>query len=129
VCALVGAAAILAARRVEAAERERRWKEQQEQSAREEQARKELAARVARLEKHLASWQTARDIRAFVAEARAVLADGNKQPAQESNEYLKWALPRAHEVDPLHELCTSDSDEPSRHRDTSSVADDSVCST
>ena len=59
---------------------------------------------MARLDKQLEAWQTARDIRAFVGEARTLFAEGAGPPTEETDEYLNWALKRADDLDPLREL-------------------------
>jgi hypothetical protein len=102
--ALVRAADALEKQQRAAEERERQWEEQRKQRAREEEARRAEAERVQRLDKQLASWRAASEIRAFVREARELFERGAGPPAQETDEYLNWALGRADELDPVSAL-------------------------
>jgi hypothetical protein len=109
--ALMRTSEVLERRRIENEEHQRRWKAQQEEYARQEQARREEQERIERLNTHLKAWRTAREIRAFVDDARRVL--GGKQAAPETETYLRWAQNRADAIDPCRNLRSC----PSTHKE------------
>ncbi|MEK7315380.1 MAG: hypothetical protein AAB011_04315 [Candidatus Eisenbacteria bacterium] len=89
-------------------EREAQHREWEEKRRLEEEARtraREEAERARRFEDHLRDWRLARDTRAFVAEARAVIVSAD-DAATNSNwtELLGWAEAYADRLDPLGRL-------------------------
>jgi hypothetical protein len=77
-------------------ERERKRLDEQRQREEVERRRTEEAARVALLERNVAAWRRAEDIRAYVAAARAA----NPDLIDEHVAYFLWALGLADELDP-----------------------------
>ena len=102
--ALIRASEALGQQRVEAEAQARKWKLWQEERDREAREERERAEREKVLQQQLAGWRMARDVRAFVAEARELLAQAKEKPTSETAAYLKWALTRAAQADPLTKL-------------------------
>lgn len=99
VLAGIEAAAIkLRAERLEWERREREWQAAEERRQREQEWREKL-------DRHLAGWRLARDIRALVAELRQVvaMADGAESDG-DLDAWLSWALRYADRIDPVAAL-------------------------
>lgn len=81
-----------------------RWQREEEERRRKEAE----AARVKRIQDDVAVWRLARDIRAFVAEAKQMVTDANCQITKGGplEEWLDWATAYAEKVDPLAQLRT-----------------------
>jgi len=77
---------------------QRRWEE--------EKRRREEEERVAKLRGTLAEWREAHDVRAFIAEARAIAAAGDQEIVEGSrlDTFLRWASAHADRIDPLRDL-------------------------
>jgi hypothetical protein len=86
-------------RKQEWAEQQKRWRREEEERRRKE----EEAARVKRIQEDIASWRTARDIRAYVAEIQALVKDADLSITEggSADQDLKWALNYADAIDPL----------------------------
>lgn len=97
---LDGIESVAEALRVERLEAERREQErlrrEQERLRREEERRAEQERRD-HLEREIAAWRLARDIRAYVAEVRQAIGD----TSPEVHERLDWALRHADVIDPI----------------------------
>ena len=102
--ALIRASNALEQHRIEAEEQARKWKAWQEERDREEREEHLRAEREKVLNDWLLRWRTAREIRAFVAEARDLIAQGKDEATSETDDHLEWALVRADEIDPLTKL-------------------------
>jgi hypothetical protein len=90
----------------EAEEHRRRWEVQRREFERRE-AERQRAELDARREKEIvdviSNWRMARDVRAYVAEVRAVVKDAglNLVPDGDGEKELTWALAYADQIDPL----------------------------
>lgn len=99
---LVVAAEKLKQQRLEREAREREWRAAEEQRAEEQRRREAEAARLRALDQALSAWRDARDIRQYVAEARAALSRGAELPADAPILlWLAWAEGYADCIDPL----------------------------
>jgi hypothetical protein len=95
-------------------QREEEARRDEEESTRQEQERRRRARieaerrreerRVANLSRDVERWQRASALRAYVAEARALLAARGKEGSLELDGYFAWALARADRLDPLPSL-------------------------
>jgi hypothetical protein len=102
VVGLVVAAERLREQRLEREARERERRIREEQRLQEERRRAEEAGRVRALESVLSAWRNARDIRQYVAEARAALARPNDvAPDAPMVSWLAWCENYAARVDPF----------------------------
>lgn len=103
---------LLEEQRREAERRAKEYEEQRKRWQREENERRrkeEEGARAKRIQQDVEAWRLARDIRAFVAEAKQMVADADCRitkggPLEES---LEVALAYAESVDPLAQLRTN----------------------
>jgi hypothetical protein len=91
--------------RLEKIEAERRREEARQAEIRRAEAerlRREQEEMVADLRDTLAAWREARDIRAFIAEARAIVAAGGLEvrPASRLDDFTRWATAQADRIDP-----------------------------
>ena len=102
--ALIRASEALGQQRLEAETQARKWKLWQEERDREAREERERAERQKVLQQQLSGWRMARDVRAFIAEAWDLIAQGKDEPTAETDAYLKWALTRAAQADPLTKL-------------------------
>jgi hypothetical protein len=90
----------------EAEEWRRKWEEQQKVWKREQEER-QRAAREAERQKQITdtitNWRTARDVRAYVAEVRALVEEAGMKFSEggRGDEELTWALAYADRIDPL----------------------------
>jgi hypothetical protein len=99
---LVAAAEKLKQQRLEREAREREWRAAEERRLEEQRRREAEAARVRALDLALSAWRDARDIREYVAEARAALASNPELPADAPIvQWLAWAEGYADRIDPL----------------------------
>jgi hypothetical protein len=96
------AAERLKALRAEREAREREWRAAEERRAQEARRREEEASRVRALDRVLSTWRDARDIRQYVADARAALdkPDDTRDDTQVLT-WLAWAEGHAAKIDPL----------------------------
>jgi hypothetical protein len=97
---------MLGERAREQEKRHKEFEEQQKKWGREEEERRskqEEVARLKRIEDQIASWRTARDIRAYVAEIHGLVADAKLRISEgtSADQDLKWALNYANQIDPL----------------------------
>jgi hypothetical protein len=102
--ALIRASEALEQQRLEADAQARKWKLWQEERDRKAREELERAEREKVLQQQLSGWRMARDVRGLVAEARGLIAQGKGEPTAETDAYLKWALTRAAQADPLTKL-------------------------
>ena len=102
--ALIRASEALEQQRLEAEAQARKWKLWQEERDRETREKLEREEREKMLQQQLSGWRMARDVRAFVAEARELIVQAKEEPTPETDAYLKWALTRAEQLDPLTKL-------------------------
>jgi hypothetical protein len=104
VVGLVVAAERLKQQRLEREAREREWRAAEERRADEQRRREAEAARVRALGQALAAWRDAREIRQYVADARAAL-NGEKESPDDApiRQWLAWAEDYAARIDPASE--------------------------
>jgi hypothetical protein len=96
------AAERLQALRVEREARDREWRAAEERRAQEARRREEQASRVRALDSVLSAWRDARDIRQYVADARAVIdKTADARDDAQVFAWLEWAEAYAAKVDPL----------------------------
>ncbi len=89
------------------AERQRKKREEEERRRLEEEHRAyEEQQRAKHFQEQLDEWRLARDIREYVAEAQAIVADGHCSitPGTSLDDTLRWALSYADRIDPLAAL-------------------------
>lgn len=91
------------------AEQERLRKQHEEEEKRrwdEQRRREEEAKRAKELERAVGQWRFAHDVRAYVAEARKMVADAKLTIAEDTpfDQWLKFASSYAERVDPLADL-------------------------
>ena len=99
---LVVAAEKLKEQRLAREAREREWHAAGERRAEEQRRREAEASRIWALDHALAAWRDARDVRQYVADARAALnRPGEVPPDAPILEWLVWAERYAERIDPL----------------------------
>ena len=102
--ALIRASEAVEQQRLEAEAQARKWKLWQEERDREAREERERAEREKVLQQQLSGWRMARDVRAFVTEARELISQAKDEATPDTDAYLKWAPTRAEEMDPLMKL-------------------------
>lgn len=90
-------------RRIEFAERDRRWAEERRLREEAERQRLENERRLRELEEEAAAWRRARNIREYADAVEKRTLDRCKriEPGSELDEWLKWARSRADQIDRL----------------------------
>ena len=96
----------LRAERIEAVRRHEEYRRERIRQAEAERHRREEEERVERLHDMLARWREVRDIRAFIAEARAIVAAGGHeiQDGSTLDQFIRWAMARMERIDPFNVL-------------------------
>lgn len=108
--------------RVEADRRERERQEAEKRRVEAEARRREEEEKVKKLRITLDEWREVRDIQAFIAEARSIVAAGGHVIEAGSNldDFIRWATARASRLDPFRVLWRDASEPPAA---ASTVAD------
>jgi hypothetical protein len=102
VAGLLAAAATLRQQRLEREEDERRRRAAEVARLKQEEARREEARRLTELVQLVNHWRQAADIRAYVEAVRSAVHKGViTVEAGKLDEWVKWALARADQLDPL----------------------------
>jgi hypothetical protein len=89
--------------RIEQERRKKEWEREQERRWKEQRRQEEEARRAKELEGVIGQWRYAHDVRAYVAEARQMVADAELTMNEDSpfNKWLQFASSYAEKIDPL----------------------------
>jgi hypothetical protein len=115
------------------AEKARQLAEGREQARREaeqrrleaEDRRRDEEEKVTKLRATLADWREVRDVRAFIAEARSIVAAGGHAIEEGStlDEFIRWATSRVERIDPFRVLWRDASEPPAAPSEARSAVD------
>jgi hypothetical protein len=99
---------------IEAERRREADRQAQIRRAEAERLRREEEEKVARLRETLARWREVRDVRAFIAEARAIVAAGGHEIEAGStlDQFIRWATARVERIDPFSVMWRDASEPP-----------------
>jgi len=89
-----------------------------------EERRREEADKFAKLRVTSAEWREVRDIRAFIAEARAIVVAGGHviEPGSTLDQFIRWATARVERIDPFRVMWQDASEPPAAASEASGAA-------
>jgi hypothetical protein len=122
--AVLARAEELRADRVAAERRREEERQAQIHRAAEERQRRKEEENVASLRDMLARWREVRDIRAFIAEARSIVAAGGHEIEAGSSldQFIRWATARVERIDPFSIMWRDASEPPGADSDVRRAA-------